>query len=331
MSNTYLEKIALNIFKARQMAKKVGVIADSSTPWKYALRKLRDSRGEPLQGKALQEGRIALGDISHNAYNQVVGKSRKLAYGTEISERINPAKDIMAPNKIDPEGSVIGKIRDGSVSSKVGNNLHTHPHMNRLLYRIKNWDGEMNIGYREQGGPHRLASPSGFDEYSKKPDLTMHERKKLNNDYIDRARHNESLSSPENKEFLESQKRKIAISQGRLGKLKKFMKGTSDEYYQEKKHKMFSLVNRLESRVEPIEKVIRDSSPKAIKQPTFESVREVDRIADMKSFSTDTKEPIQRIVAPSAQSVAVVKQPSKGSLKKPTITYWDHSPRKSRT
>lgn len=40
-----LEKVALNAFTAREMAKRVGVIVDPNSNWKYALRNLRDGYG----------------------------------------------------------------------------------------------------------------------------------------------------------------------------------------------------------------------------------------------------------------------------------------------
>ena len=69
--NKYLEKIAsfekqaLNAQAAREMAKKVGVIADPESNWKYALRNLRDGRGNPLEGQPRREALTRLaGGIS---------------------------------------------------------------------------------------------------------------------------------------------------------------------------------------------------------------------------------------------------------------------------
>lgn len=92
--NKYLEKIAseglvkqaLNAQKAREMAKKVGVIADPDSNWKYALRNLRDGRGNPLEGQAKREAinRLAGGRDIHREHQQMLGMQRKARDVDEI-------------------------------------------------------------------------------------------------------------------------------------------------------------------------------------------------------------------------------------------------------
>lgn len=60
---TPLMKVALNAFKARAMADKVGIIADHTTQWKYGLRKLRNSNGVPLVGEDLAKAKAKIGAI----------------------------------------------------------------------------------------------------------------------------------------------------------------------------------------------------------------------------------------------------------------------------
>jgi len=98
--NKYLEKIAseglvkqaLNAQKAREMAKKVGVIADPDSNWKYALRNLRDGRGNPLEGQARREAinRLAGGRDVHREFQQMSAGQRKLR---EVDEMQKITKD----------------------------------------------------------------------------------------------------------------------------------------------------------------------------------------------------------------------------------------------
>lgn len=100
--NKYLEKIAseglvkqaLNAQKAREMAKKVGVIADPDSNWKYALRNLRDGRGNPLEGQARREAinRLAGGRDVHREFQQMSGAQRKLRDVDEMQKVTIPGQ-----------------------------------------------------------------------------------------------------------------------------------------------------------------------------------------------------------------------------------------------
>lgn len=147
MTNKYLEKVALNISKARSMAKAVGVIPDHTSSWKYALRHLRDSRGNPLQGKALHQARANLGDLDNNAFRKIQATSNKLSgtKGIEYDAEIH-------------KGKLISNIREGSQGEinrafEDTHNLHTHPDTDRTF--LKSY-------LKLEKFPHRVAQPSGL-------------------------------------------------------------------------------------------------------------------------------------------------------------------------
>jgi hypothetical protein len=152
--NKYLEKVALNALKARQMAKAVGVIPDHTSTWKYAVRNLRSGRGDALTGKALQEGRAKLGDVNHNTINKLKSISDKHggSKGFEFSTRVNDSGRI--------ESNVIKgqehKLR--RAGSSVNDNLHTHP------------------GTSGSNPPNRVVEPSGKNLLQKYPNQAVIKR-----------------------------------------------------------------------------------------------------------------------------------------------------------
>ena len=159
--NKYLEKVAehtkeaLNAFKARQMAKQVGVIPDTDSAWKYALRKLRDGLGSPLEGKSLSEGRRKLGDLTNNSYNQLKSISTKgTPSNTEISARISSMGKV--------KSHAHGELRSGTAPYLEGASVHTHPYglevYSGIAGRVSKNEDQM---YRV-GKPHRVAAPSGY-------------------------------------------------------------------------------------------------------------------------------------------------------------------------
>jgi len=92
--NKYLEKIALNASKARAFAKAVGVIPDHLTQWKYAIRNLKDPRGNPLAGEALESARIRMGGMSNSAFQEAkkhhIGHgSQEIGFGISRGGKIN--------------------------------------------------------------------------------------------------------------------------------------------------------------------------------------------------------------------------------------------------
>lgn len=150
MTNKYLEKVALNAFKARSMAKTVGVIPDHTSAWKYAVRNLRDSRGNALQGKALHEARAKLGDIDNNGFRHMQRTSDQWGgtQGKEFSTAINR------------KGRIVDDIVEGDahIVDRAGgaehHNVHTHPDTYLAMLN-------RDLGNRFKHNPHRIAEPSG--------------------------------------------------------------------------------------------------------------------------------------------------------------------------
>lgn len=101
MTNQYLEKVALNATKARALAHEAGVVVDHKTQWKWALRQLRDSRGEVKVGKERAEalsrllGKPAAGP--NNFLQAVRSEQRKLRDVDEV--QISPTHDRIGETK----------------------------------------------------------------------------------------------------------------------------------------------------------------------------------------------------------------------------------------
>lgn len=101
--NKFLEKIAsfekqaLNAQAAREMAKKVGVIADPDSNWKYALRNLRDGRGNPLEGQPRREAltRLAGGRDIVREHQQMAAAQRKLRDVDEVQTFSARGKEVV--------------------------------------------------------------------------------------------------------------------------------------------------------------------------------------------------------------------------------------------
>lgn len=129
--NKYLEKIAslekqaLNAQAAREMAKKVGVIADPDSNWKYALRNLRDGRGNPLEGQPRREAltRLAGGRDIVREHQQMAAAQRKLRDVDEVQQLNVRGKEVMPMTGIFGRGHV-------STSSRLGDPLaETNAHI----------------------------------------------------------------------------------------------------------------------------------------------------------------------------------------------------------
>jgi hypothetical protein len=160
MTNKYLEKVALNAFKARSMAKAVGVIPESGTSWKYALRNLRDGKGAPLQGKALSDARTRLGDVTNNTYQRMKslhqhhGGTQGYEFATRVDHSGRIQDSVIRGNTkgmAQPRGNTVG----------LSDNLHTHP---RAGIHYENSKELRQF-------PARLAEPSGktrMEDISKK-------------------------------------------------------------------------------------------------------------------------------------------------------------------
>lgn len=148
MTNKYLEKVALTISKARSMAKEVGVIPDHTSAWKYALRILRNSRGQALTGEDLKAKRISLGDLSSEGYATAKTKSLQAGINTEIAGVVNNKTGNISNISTGEKGAL------SAPNVRLGN-FHSHPMMPG--YSDKSADGIYRLGY-----PHRESSPSGY-------------------------------------------------------------------------------------------------------------------------------------------------------------------------
>lgn len=153
--NKYLEKIAgftkeaLNALKAREMAKKVGIIADPSSAWKWGLRQLRDGRGVPLQGNALEKARTDIGAMSSESFN----KLRK-------AQAANPSKEI-GYSTINGSVSGVHRGREHGITVDVKRALQG----NRDAYvgHTHHGVGIDTLGFG--ANPHRVTIPSGIHEH----------------------------------------------------------------------------------------------------------------------------------------------------------------------
>lgn len=119
--NKYLEKIAsfekqaLNAQAAREMAKKVGVIADPDSNWKYALRNLRDGRGNPLEGQPRREAltRLAGGRDIIREHQQMAAAQRKLRDVDEVQQVNVRGKEVLPMTGIFGSGHLSSSARAG--------------------------------------------------------------------------------------------------------------------------------------------------------------------------------------------------------------------------
>lgn len=144
-----MTKEALNAFKAREMAKKVGIIADPSSAWKYAVRHLRKGTGEVLQGEQLSQAKIKLGDLSKGAYNKT--KSMDKSDGVEYAGQVSHSGDLVGELKA---GTKTGTTLTGS------QNLHTHPGITGPEIKYTNDVRDFNKAR------HSLAGPSGMNPHT---------------------------------------------------------------------------------------------------------------------------------------------------------------------
>lgn len=134
-------KIALNALKAREMAKKVGVIADHTTQWKYALRKLRSGDGKVLDGPKLEKAKVRMGAIRAGDFQKIVNEQRnnpgkELGFGVDRNGRIGDIA-VGEQNKV--------KVSINKNTQRLG---HTHP-------------ADPNAGKHYQGP--RITHASGLD------------------------------------------------------------------------------------------------------------------------------------------------------------------------
>ena len=156
-----IEKVALNALKARAMAHAAGIIPDAQ--WKYALRQVRDGRGNLLPPKELKQAKIKMGDVSNNGFQKIRSLGNKLPPRTEMSGRLESGypKDVHA-----------GESRERKISYSKTDNFHTHPgafrnmpgkgnsHRRKFEYKIAMPSGYRQLKERVEGDMKLFSSPS---------------------------------------------------------------------------------------------------------------------------------------------------------------------------
>ncbi len=143
--NKYLEKIAsfekqaLNAQAAREMAKKVGVIADPESNWKYALRNLRDGRGNPLEGQPRREAltRLAGGRDIVREHQQMAAAQRKLRDVDEVQQVNVRGKEVLPMTGIFGSGHLSSSSRRGDPLARTNTHLvsdSVEPHIKTIYH-----------------------------------------------------------------------------------------------------------------------------------------------------------------------------------------------------
>lgn len=114
----------MNAQKARAVAEKVGLIPDGN--WKWALRKLKDNKGNPLIGEKLEKARIGLGAMSEDSFAKL-RKAQAANPDKEIGYQVSKSGDIhgVFRGKDKTIALDITKIKRGQSAGYMG---HTHPH-----------------------------------------------------------------------------------------------------------------------------------------------------------------------------------------------------------
>ena len=104
-----MEKVALNAQKARAMAHDAGLFPEGQ--WQWALRKLRDSRGNLLEGKALADKKLDMGAVDNNSYQYLKRVNRKYVPGTYHAGEEEAAENAWAAQPKDSyQGTEIGGV-----------------------------------------------------------------------------------------------------------------------------------------------------------------------------------------------------------------------------
>jgi len=146
----YFEKTALTALKARQLAKKVGLIAQPGSQWKWALRKLRAKPGidEPLMlgGKNLRiakETKLNLLSNKEIQKIQVANRKAKLHHEVGLTKQKNIIKG--TASEIDMPYADINNLK-----------AHTHPGGSKFLFK-KMLKEQMGAAFRLKNSPHKVS------------------------------------------------------------------------------------------------------------------------------------------------------------------------------
>lgn len=125
-----LIKQALNAFKAREMARTVGIIPDHTTQWKYGLRKLRGSDGKPLTGSILENAKVRMGALRKTDFDSIV-KTQEKYPGREIGFTMDKSNKIIGEQKVGSTYEVAG-VHNPTKGETTGHthvlSLSKHPH-----------------------------------------------------------------------------------------------------------------------------------------------------------------------------------------------------------
>lgn len=175
--NKYLEKIALNASKAREMAKQVGIVPNHLTQWKYGLRQLRKGSGTPLSGEALEKAKIELGAINKDSFKAIQRKQSK-----------NPENELIF--SIGQKGQLTHKVRVGGVDSTKGAyNVWDKLPDNTSATRLGH-SHQMYTGYPAELRNSNISMPSGIQD-----NLPFKKRSIQDVDFSDWV-YNRTLSDP---------------------------------------------------------------------------------------------------------------------------------------
>lgn len=146
------EKLALNVMKARGLAKSVGLIPQAGSDWKWALRNMRaanptGAKNAPLMqsGRELAQSKQQMGALANNDMQKLRSGARRVGEnGAEVG--------------INDKGKLqLGEI--GGIKTAPGSiRAHTHPGVGRIRTMTK----QTNPEAARMLDPVMAASPSGW-------------------------------------------------------------------------------------------------------------------------------------------------------------------------
>lgn len=293
--NKYLEKIALNASKAREMAKQVGIIPDHQSAWKWALRNLRGKSGE-----ALTKEKRRMGDLTNNAYQKFSKLDKKEGVkGYEFTGHVEDTGKIREylERGLEPGGISPGRYRMQDI------NIHSHPPGSSLTRSGMTKDKFLKT--REFQNSHLPSRPSG--------------------DYL--------LSDFRNHTSLRHSKYPMDLSiaqekQRKLGKISSELESNYDYDIGRAVRKSSATVESLEPLIKKRDSILeRSSKLSSLIDENLKRKHPKDEIpgADTLGFIL-LKDRHHRIVSPSINTVSAHKVRPNGLRS----VYFDHTPRKLR-
>ena len=226
--NKFLIKVALNAQKAREMAKRVGIIPDHLSQWKWGLRHLRDNRGEALTGKALEKAKIKrLGAMSEKSWDKLKKITSKVGPGIEtaaIVDKTGRIRKIRAGTE--PGYAPLDAKFFSHIKKTDGSFLHTHPdfrkskELRKEVAIAKKQDPSVKYELENRlssSNKHRNASSSGSLTHAKQNPKSMAEKKKqikyiLKNHPKIKAKLEKALRDPTDKDMQKYMK--VATREG---------------------------------------------------------------------------------------------------------------------